>query len=44
MIRQWLRKWAMRVVVIGKISAILLQAGKSQNKKITSFNLIHLHL
>ena len=34
----------MRVVVNGKISAFLLQAGKSQNKKITSFCLIHLHL
>ena len=29
----WLRKWAMRVVVNGKIPAFLLQAGKSQNKK-----------
>ena len=27
-----------------KILAFFLQAGKSQNKKITSFNLIHLHL
>ena len=27
-----LRKWAMRVVVNGKISGFLLQAGKSQNK------------
>ena len=26
-------KWAMRVVVNGKISAFLLQAGKSLNKK-----------
>ena len=34
----------MRVVVNGKISAFLLQVGKSQNKKIKSFCLIHLHL
>ena len=34
----------MRVVDDGKISAFLLQAGKSQNKKISSFNLIHLQL
>ena len=29
---------------LGKMSAFLLQTGKLQNKKITSFNLIHLHL
>ena len=33
----------MRTVAEGKILAFLLQAGKSYNKKITSFNLIRLH-
>ena len=37
-------QWAMRVVVKGKFLAFLLLAGKSQNKKITRFNLLHLHL
>ena len=32
----------MRVAVNDIISAFLLQAGKSRNKNITSFNLIHL--
>ena len=27
--KTWLRKWTMRVVAVGKISAYLLQAGKS---------------
>ena len=35
---------AMKAEVNDKISAFLLQAGNSPNKKITSFNLIHLHL
>ena len=34
----------MRVVVDDKISALLLQAGSTRNKKITSFNLIRLRL
>ena len=29
----WLRKWAVRVVVTGNMWAFLLLAGKSQNKK-----------
>ena len=33
----------MRVVVDGKISAFLLQAGKLQNKKISSFGNVHPH-
>ena len=38
-----MRKWAMSMVANGKIPAFSLQAGKSQNKKITTFNLSCLH-
>ena len=34
----------MRLVVNGKIPAFLLQAGRSRNKKNTSFSLIRQHL
>ena len=40
----WLRKWAMRVVVNGKISAFCYKLVDHEIKKSTIFNMIRLHL